>query len=71
MIPLSYYVTLSAVVFFTGLVGVLIRRNIIIILLSVELMLNAVNINMIAFAVPASGETHDQCRRISADEMVR
>ena len=50
MIPLSYYVTLSAVVFFTGLVGVLIRRNIIIILLSVELMLNATNINFVAFS---------------------
>ena len=49
-IPLSYYVTLSAVVFFTGLVGVLIRRNIIIILLSVELMLNATNINFVAFS---------------------
>ena len=50
MIPLTYYVTLSAVVFFTGLVGVLIRRNIIIILLSVELMLNATNINFVAFS---------------------
>ena len=50
MIPLTYYVTLSAIVFFTGLVGVLIRRNIIIILLSVELMLNATNINFVAFS---------------------
>lgn len=50
MIPLSYYVTLSAIVFLTGLVGVLIRRNIIIILLSVELMLNATNINFVAFS---------------------
>ena len=50
MIPLSYYLTLSAVVFLTGLVGVLIRRNIIIILLSVELMLNATNINFVAFS---------------------
>ena len=49
MIPLTYYVTLSAIVFFTGLVGVLIRRNIII-LLSVELMLNATNINFVAFS---------------------
>jgi len=50
MVPLSYYVTLSAIVFATGLVGVLIRRNIIIILLSVELMLNATNINFVAFS---------------------
>ncbi len=50
MVPLSYYVILSAVVFITGLVGVLIRRNIIIILLSIELMLNATNINFVAFS---------------------
>ncbi|MCH6557000.1 MAG: NADH-quinone oxidoreductase subunit NuoK [Nitrospirae bacterium] len=48
--PLSYYVILSAVVFITGVVGVLIRRNIIIILLSIELMLNATNINFVAFS---------------------
>src|SRR5438094_2349989 len=50
VVPLSYYMILSAVVFLTGLVGVLIRRNIIIILLSVELMLNATNINFVAFS---------------------
>lgn len=50
MVPLSYYVILSAIVFTTGLVGVLIRRNIIIILLSIELMLNATNINFVAFS---------------------
>ena len=50
MVPLSYYVTLSAIVFITGVVGVLIRRNIIIILLSVELMLNATNINFVAYS---------------------
>jgi NADH-quinone oxidoreductase subunit K len=49
-VPISYYLALSAVVFLTGLVGVLIRRNIIIILLSVELMLNATNINFVAFS---------------------
>ena len=49
-VPLSYYVTLSAVVFLTGLLGVLVRRNVIIILLSVELMLNATNINFVAFS---------------------
>lgn len=50
MIPISYYVALSTIVFVIGLVGVLIRRNIIIILLSVELMLNATNINFVAFS---------------------
>ena len=50
MIPLSYYVILSAIVFVTGVVGVLIRRNIIIILLSIELMLNATNINFVAYS---------------------
>ena len=49
-IPVFYYVALSATVFIIGMVGVLIRRNIIIILLSVELMLNATNINFVAFS---------------------
>jgi NADH-quinone oxidoreductase subunit K len=49
-VPLSFYVILSGVVFLTGMVGVLIRRNIIVILLSVELMLNATNINFVAFS---------------------
>ncbi|HEU4683137.1 MAG TPA: NADH-quinone oxidoreductase subunit NuoK [Nitrospira sp.] len=49
-VPVSYYLVLSGVVFLTGMVGVLIRRNIIIILLSVELMLNATNINFVAFS---------------------
>ena len=41
---------LSAIVFVTGVVGVLIRRNIIMLLLSIELMLNATNINFVAFS---------------------
>ncbi len=49
-VPVSYYLILSAMVFLTGIVGVLIRRNIIAILLSVELMLNATNINFVAFS---------------------
>ncbi len=49
-VPLSYYLILSGIVFLTGFVGVLLRRNIIIILLSVELMLNATNINFVAFS---------------------
>ena len=50
MIPLSAYVALSAILFITGLLGVLIRRNFIIVLMSVEIMLNAANINLVAFS---------------------
>ncbi len=50
MIPLSAYVTVSAVLFITGLLGVLIRRNFIIVLMAVEIMLNAANINLVAFS---------------------
>jgi NADH-quinone oxidoreductase subunit K len=49
-VPLSYYLVLSGMMFLTGVIGVLLRRNIIIILLSIELMLNATNINFVAFA---------------------
>ena len=50
MIPLSWYLMLSASLFAIGVVGVLSRRNIFIILMSIELMLNAANINLIAFS---------------------
>ena len=50
MIPLSAYVALSAILFMTGLVGVLIRRNFIVVLMSIEIMLNAANINLVAFS---------------------
>jgi NADH-quinone oxidoreductase subunit K len=49
-VPIHYYLILSAFLFLTGLVGVLVRRNIIVILLCIELMLNATNINFVAFA---------------------
>ena len=45
-----HYVMLAAALFLIGTVGVLTRRNIVIILMSIELMLNAVNINLIAFS---------------------
>ena len=48
-IPLSWYLYLSAGLFCIGLFGVLSRKNAIAILLGVELMLNAVNINLVAF----------------------
>jgi NADH-quinone oxidoreductase subunit K len=49
VIPLSWYLWLSAALFSVGLFGVLARRNAIAILLAIELMLNAVNINLVAF----------------------
>jgi NADH-quinone oxidoreductase subunit K len=49
-VPLSYYLVLSALVFTIGVAGVIIRRNLIIILMSIELMLNAINLTFIAFA---------------------
>ncbi len=49
MIPLSWYLVLAAALFCIGLYGALARRNAVNILMSIELMLNAVNINLIAF----------------------
>jgi NADH-quinone oxidoreductase subunit K len=50
MVPISAYVVVSAILFVTGLAGVLIRRNFIIVMMSVEIMLNAATINLVAFA---------------------
>ena len=50
MVPLENYLVLSAVLFSIGVYGVLARRNAVLILMSVELMLNAVSLNFIAFA---------------------
>ncbi|HLA00636.1 MAG TPA: NADH-quinone oxidoreductase subunit NuoK [Thermodesulfovibrionales bacterium] len=50
MVPLSWYMILSTVVFAIGVFGFLSRRNIIIIFMSIELMLNAVNINLISLS---------------------
>ena len=49
MIPLSWYLILAAGLFCVGLFGVLTRRNAVAILMGIELMLNAVNINLVAF----------------------
>ncbi len=49
MIPLSWYLIVAALLFSIGLFGVMSRRNSVAILMSVELMLNAVNINLVAF----------------------
>ncbi|MFQ5574058.1 MAG: NADH-quinone oxidoreductase subunit NuoK [Terriglobia bacterium] len=50
MIPLSYYLVLGAVVFCIGLFGALTRRNAVMVLISLELMLNAIVLNLIAFS---------------------
>ncbi len=50
VIPISYYLVLSAILFGLGAVGVVFKRNIITILMSIELMLNAVNLAFVAFA---------------------
>lgn len=58
-IPLNHYILLSSVIFTVGVIGVLIRRNAIVIFMSVELMLNAVNLLLTAFSVyhgDASGQ---------------
>jgi NADH-quinone oxidoreductase subunit K len=49
MVPLSHYLILSAMLFGIGTVGVFLRRNLITILLSIEIMLNAVNLSFVAF----------------------
>jgi len=49
MIPLSWYLVFAAALFCIGVYGVLARRNAVAILLSIELMLNAVNVNLVAF----------------------
>ena len=50
MIPVSWFLILSGVLFAVGLTGVLIRRNVLIIFMCVELMMNAVNITLVSFA---------------------
>ena len=50
MVPLQAYIVLSAVMFVIGVTGVVVRRNVIIVLLSIELMLNSVNLSFIAFS---------------------
>ena len=50
MIPINYYIILSAILFTIGVTGVLIRRNALIIFMSIELMLNASNLAIVAFS---------------------
>jgi NADH-quinone oxidoreductase subunit K len=59
MVPIHLYLFLSLILFTIGAIGVVTRRNVIIILMSIELMLNAVNINLVAFSrLVGSAEGH-------------
>jgi NADH-quinone oxidoreductase subunit K len=49
-IPLNYYLVLSAILFSIGIVGVLTRRNAIIVFICIEMMLNSVNLTLVAFS---------------------
>ncbi|MGI8575295.1 MAG: NADH-quinone oxidoreductase subunit NuoK [Egibacteraceae bacterium] len=49
-VPVGYYLVLAAALFVVGLVGVLVRRNIIIMFMCIELMLNSVNLTLVAFS---------------------
>jgi NADH-quinone oxidoreductase subunit K len=59
VIPLGHYLVVSAVLFAIGTAGVFLRRNLITILLSIEIMLNAVNLSFVAFG-RAQGTVDDQ-----------
>lgn len=50
MIPLPFYLTFGALLFIIGVIGVLTRRNVVIVLMSIELILNAVNLTLISFS---------------------
>ena len=50
MLPISYYITLSLILFGIGMAGVMIRRNAIVIFMCIELMLNSVNLLLVAFS---------------------
>jgi len=59
MIPVTHYLGLAAILFGLGLIGVIVRRNIFIVLMSIELMLNAANMTLITFS-RAWGEVSGQ-----------
>jgi NADH-quinone oxidoreductase subunit K len=61
-VPLSWYLALSLLLFVLGIAGFLFRRNIITVFMSIELMLNAVNINLVAF----SSQLHDAIGQVFA-----
>jgi NADH-quinone oxidoreductase subunit K len=50
MVPASYYLILSAILFVVGAVGVLVRRNVLVVFMSIEMMLNAVNLTLVTYS---------------------
>lgn len=50
MVPASYYLILSAILFVVGALGVLVRRNALVVFMSVEMMLNAVNLTLVTYS---------------------
>ncbi|MCO4291279.1 NADH-quinone oxidoreductase subunit NuoK [Solitalea sp. MAHUQ-68] len=50
LVPLNHYILLSSIIFFIGIIGVITRRNAIVVFMSIELMLNAVNLLLTAFS---------------------
>ena len=60
--PVNYFLILSAFLFCTGAYGVMARRNAVLVLMSIELMLNAVNLNLVAF----SAQVHDVSGQVFA-----
>jgi len=58
-IPIEYYLILSSVLFSIGVLGVMIRRNAIVVLMCIELMLNAINLLLVAFSTYL-GDGHGQ-----------
>ena len=62
MLPIEHYLFLSLALFIIGVIGVVTRRNVIVVLMSIELILNAVNINLVAF----SYQLHDAIGQVFA-----
>lgn len=50
MVPISWYLALAAVLFTLGAVGVIVKRNVIVMMLAIELMLNSVNLTLVTFS---------------------
>jgi NADH-quinone oxidoreductase subunit K len=56
-VPLEYFLAVAAVLFVTGAIGFLLRRNLLVLLMSIELMLNAVNLTLVAYNRMHAGPT--------------
>ena len=69
MVPISYYLVLSAILFALGVLGFLIKRNIITIFMSIELMLNAVNLSFVAFASYWAGVLPDRAQHFLSGQV--